>query len=121
MRRYFIILLCAFMALSHGGVVTAHSHDAEAAVHGDAGHVAAHAANHDDAHDRAAPDADFDDDPLSPHQAPIGHSHAAADAVAKAPMLAGVHVVKLRFEPPLRRDAVPPSATVAPGLEPPDA
>jgi len=117
-------MLCAFMVLSHGGIVAAHSHyaipghDGVAASHVD-DHASLHASDHDDDHDRAA--TGTDDDGSAPQQAPIAHSHGVVDAIAKAPVLARVSGVTLRFEPPLRRDVVPPSATVAPGLEPPNA
>lgn len=116
MRRIFIILLCTFMALSHGGIAAAHSHDSNVAAHDD--HGGMHASDHDDDHDRAA--IDVDDDTTAPHST-IAHSHVAVDVIARAPMLARASFITLRAEPPLLRDADPPSATVLPGLEPPDA
>lgn len=116
MRRIFIILLCAFMVLSHGGIVAAHSHDSDVAAHDD--HGGLHASDHDDDHDRAATDGDADT--TAPHST-IAHSHAAVDVIARAPMLARANFIILRVEPPLLRDADPPSAIVLPGLEPPDA
>ena len=119
------------MAMSHGGLVAAHSHDdGMAASHDDhsATHatvdIADHKADHDDAaahddHDIAPVDADGDRPSSNPST--IAHSHIVVDASATPPVLASVRVVTLCFEPPLRRDALPPSATIAPGLEPPDA
>jgi hypothetical protein len=131
-RRFVLILICALMAFSHGGLVAAHSHhDGISAHHDDdsARHVIGDVADHDGDHDADATDHDdhgsaaVDDDSDRPSSNPstIAHSHINVDASATPPVLASVRVVTLRFEPPLRRDALPPSATVAPGLEPPDA
>ena len=132
MRRLVLILICALMAMSHGGLVAAHSHDDGIAVHhGDhsARHVTVDLADHHSDHDADAAGydnhgsaaVDDDGDPTSPNSSTIAHSHIVVDGLATPPVLASVRVVTLRFEPPLRRDALPPSATVAPGLEPPDA
>ncbi len=126
-HRFLIILMCAFMATSHGGIVAAHSHyDGMSAHHLNtaAHHETADSAAHDDDHDNgphenAAVAVDNDGDRPAPST--IAHHHIVVDASARPPVLASVRVVNLRFEPPLRRDALPPSATVAPGLEPPDA
>lgn len=119
------------MAMSHGGLVAAHSHDDGMAAHHDdhsatyaTADIADHDADHDDAaahddHDIAP--VDGDDDRPSQNPSTVAHSHIVVDASATPPVLACVRVVTLRFEPPLRRDALPPSATIAPGLEPPDA
>ena len=119
--------MCAFMAMSHGGIVAAHSHyNGVSAHHQDASahHETADPAAHDDDHDYSADDSAavaVDNDGDRPAPSTIAHHHIVADASARPPVLASVRVVNLRFEPPLRRDALPPSATVAPGLEPPDA
>jgi hypothetical protein len=113
--------------MSHGGLVAAHSHDDGAATH-HVGHAVAHVtvddADHQDAtghDDHDGLKVDHDDDGPAPHPSTIAHSHIVVDTPARPPLLAGVRVLTLRFEPPLHHDALPPSATVAPGLEPPDA
>lgn len=115
--------------MSHGGLVAAHSHDDGISAH-HGGHSAASStvelAEHDaeddhvtTGHESAAVDRDGDSSSTNPTS--MIHNHIVVDASAKPPTLQNARVILSRFELPLQRDTLPPSATVAPGLEPPDA
>ena len=120
------------MATSHGGIVAAHSvaahshydgvsaHHQDTSAHRETADPAAHVDDHDDGADDSAAVA-VENDGDRPAPSTIAHHHIVVDASARPPVLASVRVVTLRFAPPLYRDALPPSATSAPGLEPPDA
>lgn len=115
-------MLCAFLLLSHGGIVAAHDHDdghidANSAISSD--HIGGHSISGSEvshaAVDRDEPGSGQSD----PAQSPFAHSHVVVDGVARLPETVPVVIAGTSVRPVGRSYLKPASTVVAPGLEPP--